>query len=79
MGAMLGMALAGNLLPTQPDPDQFVSYVGVALIAKGQLLGVLELFQRSRLEPDSDWLSFLEALAGQMARLSGKPRPSLPR
>jgi putative nucleotidyltransferase with HDIG domain len=39
----------------------------VPLIAKGQVLGVLELFQRSQLEPDAEWLRFLEALAGAAA------------
>jgi putative nucleotidyltransferase with HDIG domain len=35
------------------------------LIAKGEVKGVLELFHRTRLEPDPEWLNFLEALAGQ--------------
>ena len=47
--------------------DHFVSYYGVPLIAKGQVLGVLEVFHRSPLAPDQAWLDFLEALAGQAA------------
>jgi PAS domain S-box-containing protein/putative nucleotidyltransferase with HDIG domain len=47
--------------------DKFVSYHGVPLIAKGQVLGVLEVFHRSPLRPDHTWLEFLEALAGQAA------------
>ncbi len=39
----------------------------VPLISKGQVKGVLEVFQRSRFEPNPDWLDFLEALAGQAA------------
>jgi putative nucleotidyltransferase with HDIG domain len=47
--------------------ERFVSYYGVPLIAKGQVLGVLEIFQRSPLNPDSDWINFLKMLAGQAA------------
>ena len=37
------------------------------LEVKGQVKGVLEVFNRMRLEPDSEWIDFLEALAGQAA------------
>ena len=37
------------------------------LIAKGQVVGVLELFHREPLDPDPEWLDFLETLAGQAA------------
>jgi PAS domain S-box-containing protein len=47
--------------------EQFVSYYGVPLMAKGQIKGVLEIFQRSPLEPDREWLNFLDTLAGQAA------------
>ena len=47
--------------------EKFISYYGVPLIAKGEVIGVLEVFQRSSLEPDQEWLAFLEALAGQAA------------
>ena len=47
--------------------EKFISYYGVPLIAKGEVIGVLEVFQRSSLEPDQEWLVFLEALAGQAA------------
>jgi putative nucleotidyltransferase with HDIG domain len=47
--------------------EDFVSYFAVPLIAKGQVEGVLEIFQRTLLEPDEEWLGFLEALAGQAA------------
>jgi putative nucleotidyltransferase with HDIG domain len=39
----------------------------VPLIAKGEIKGVLEIFQRTRLEPDKEWLDFLDTLAGQAA------------
>ncbi len=47
--------------------EGFVSYYGVPLIAKGQVLGVLELFHRTLLPPDGAWLDFLLALASQGA------------
>ncbi len=47
--------------------EQFVSYYGVPLIARGQVKGVLEIFQRSPLEPDKEWLDFLNSLMGQAA------------
>jgi putative nucleotidyltransferase with HDIG domain len=47
--------------------EQFVSYYGVPLISKGQIMGVLEIFQRARLEPHKEWLDFLGTLAGQAA------------
>jgi len=47
--------------------DQFISYFCVPLIAKGQVKGVLEIYHRSRLEPDADWKNFLETMAEQTA------------
>ena len=47
--------------------EKFVTYFGVPLIAKDQVRGVLEIFHRSALAPDPDWLRFLETLAGQAA------------
>ncbi len=47
--------------------DDFVSYFGVPLIAKGQIKGVLEIFNRTLLEPDAEWLDFLNTLAAQVA------------
>jgi PAS domain S-box-containing protein len=47
--------------------DAFTSYYGVPLIAKGQVLGVLEIFHRSPLQPAPEWLEFLEALSSQAA------------
>jgi len=45
--------------------EKFVSYHGVPLIAKGEVVGVLEVFHRTRLERDGEWLDFLKALAAQ--------------
>ena len=47
--------------------EDIVSYIGVPLIAKGQLKGVLEICQRTRLDPTSEWFEFLETMAGQAA------------
>lgn len=47
--------------------EGFVAYFAVPLLAKGQVHGVLEILQRAPLEPDREWLDFLEALAGQAA------------
>lgn len=47
--------------------EHFVNYYGVPLIAKGQVVGVLEVFDRTRLVRDAEWLEFLEALAAQAA------------
>jgi PAS domain S-box-containing protein/putative nucleotidyltransferase with HDIG domain len=47
--------------------EMFYSYFCVPLIAKGQVKGILEVFHRTPLKPDAEWLDFLEALAGQAA------------
>jgi len=47
--------------------EGFVAYAASPLIAKGQVKGVLELFHRSSLDPDPEWLTFLATLAGQAA------------
>jgi putative nucleotidyltransferase with HDIG domain len=47
--------------------EELVSYYGVPLIAKGEVMGVLEIFHRTRLVHDEEWLDFLKALAAQAA------------
>ena len=47
--------------------EEFVAYYGVPLIAKGKIQGVLELFHRSTLEPDEDWMNFLNTLTSETA------------
>lgn len=47
--------------------ENFVSYFGVPLIAKGSVKGVLEVFSRDAVGPDGEWLDFLNALGGQAA------------
>jgi putative nucleotidyltransferase with HDIG domain/PAS domain S-box-containing protein len=45
--------------------ERFTTYFGVPLVVKGQLRGILEVFNRNRIDPDHDWLEFLEALGAQ--------------
>lgn len=47
--------------------ENFVCYFGVPLLSKGQVRGVLEIFHRAPLNPDSEWLDFMQTLAGQAA------------
>jgi putative nucleotidyltransferase with HDIG domain len=47
--------------------EHFVSYYAVPLLTKGEVKGVLEIFNRSRLAPESEWLDFFETLGGQAA------------
>jgi len=63
-------------LRARPHPDtrapfyrleEFVAYDGLPLVAKGQVKGVLEVFQRSPVAHDTERMAFLEALAGQAA------------
>ena len=47
--------------------EEFTSYFGAPLISKGKVQGVLELFNRTPLKVDSEWLSFLDSLSWQTA------------
>ncbi len=47
--------------------EDFVSYYGVPLVAKGELKGVLEVFSRAEHTPDDDWINFLKSLSEQAA------------
>jgi len=47
------------------EREGFVSYLAVPLMNKGQVEGVLEIFSRKPLHPDSEWLQFLESIAEQ--------------
>ena len=49
------------------EVEDFVSYHAIPLIAKGQMQGVLEIFKRSPLPVDQEWITFSEMLAGQTA------------
>lgn len=47
--------------------ENFNSYYGIPLIGKGKVIGVLEVFHRSKVNRDQEWLDFLSTLAGQAA------------
>lgn len=47
--------------------EQFRGYCAVPLITKGQVKGVLEVFSKSPLSVDMEWIEFLESLAGLAA------------
>jgi len=62
-----------SLSTASPNPlkylegENFVSYHAIPLIAKGQIQGVLEIFQRTPMQVDQEWITFFEMLAGQTA------------
>ena len=47
--------------------DGFTDYLGIPLISKGVVKGVLELFNKSKLPQDEKWLSLLDSMASQAA------------
>lgn len=47
--------------------EGFVTYFGVPLLSRGETKGVLEILHRSPLQPDEDWLAFLDMLSEQAA------------
>ena len=58
----------GQSAHSLPSREQgFVAYLGLPLLAKGRVMGVLEVYHRSSLAPDQEWLSFLESLGAQAA------------
>ena len=59
-----GGKLASSLLL---EHESFVDYYGTPLIVKGEVKGVLEIYHRSHLKAEDEWLEFLETLAGQAA------------
>ncbi|MBI9081868.1 MAG: PAS domain S-box protein [Pseudodesulfovibrio sp.] len=63
------MASSGSVFarPELLKDDQIAAYFAVPLIIKGQVKGVLEIFHRNPLDPDEEWLDFLNTLAGQAA------------
>jgi GAF domain-containing protein len=47
--------------------EGFQSYIAVPLVARNIFQGVIEVFHRSKLEPDQEWFDFLSALASVAA------------
>ena len=56
-----------RLLTPLGASENFVCYFGAPLIVKGKVKGILEMFHRAPLHPYSEWLDFLNTLAGQAA------------
>lgn len=57
----------GDAIPPYLQGENFTSYIGLPLITKGRMLGVLEVFHSSILQPQAEWLEFLDILAGRGA------------
>ncbi|MEW6401886.1 MAG: PAS domain S-box protein [Chloroflexota bacterium] len=47
--------------------EGFAGYFGAPLVVKDNVIGVLEVFQRSIVARDDEWLDFFKTLAGQAA------------
>jgi len=47
--------------------EKFTSYYAIPLVAKGQVKGVLEIFNRANIKPDDEWMGFAETMAHQAA------------
>lgn len=60
--------VANELSPARGLAQEgFEAYIATPLVAKGQLLGVLEVFSREEMERSDDWRDVLAALATQSA------------
>ncbi len=55
------------LFPSNLIQEKFANYYAVPLISKGQVRGVLEIYQKMATSPDDEWLDFLATIAGQAA------------
>jgi PAS domain S-box-containing protein len=61
-------AVMHNLLRAEIFSDEgFVTYSAAPLVAKGEVKGVLEVYQRQASDRGAEWVEFLETLAGQVA------------
>ena len=60
---------SGNVIleARQLHQEGFNCYLGIPLIIKGQVVGILEAFDRSHHERDAEWREFLETLSQQAA------------
>ncbi len=47
--------------------EDFISYYAIPLIVKGQVKGVLEIYHRAPINPDTEWNEFIETLASDAA------------
>jgi PAS domain S-box-containing protein len=51
--------------PVNFEREEIVSYYGFPLITKGELIGVVNLFTRTKFEPDEEWFDFAETVCRQ--------------
>jgi PAS domain S-box-containing protein/putative nucleotidyltransferase with HDIG domain len=63
----LDQNLTGLQRPSDFASEGFVTYIGIPLLAKGQVQGVLEVLHREHLELGKEKTDFLKMLAGQAA------------
>jgi putative nucleotidyltransferase with HDIG domain len=52
---------------TNFQDEGFMTYLGTPLIARGEIKGVLEIFQRRAFEPDQEWFNIVETISNQIA------------
>src|SRR5205823_1096101 len=81
LGSLPGRAVAGRRIETVTAlsafsqfrrrslfaREGFKAYGAVPLITRGKLLGALEVYHRTALTPDQEWISFLDALGSVAA------------
>jgi DNA-binding CsgD family transcriptional regulator len=71
--ALLGLVEASKGAPIEDRRrtlfarEGFKSRRAMPLVVQGRLTGVIEVFSRSELQPDQEWIDFLEALASEAA------------
>jgi HD-GYP domain-containing protein (c-di-GMP phosphodiesterase class II) len=49
------------------NAERFVTYFAIPLATESQVTGVMEIYHRTQLNPDSEWFEFAQTLAGQAA------------
>jgi putative nucleotidyltransferase with HDIG domain len=67
---VLDLSTSNNVLALLKETladEGFVFYHAVPLVAKKEVKGVLQVYNRSTFEPNNDWGNFIETLAGQAA------------
>jgi PAS domain S-box-containing protein len=63
----IDQAMVGLHAASEFSREGFVSYLGIPLFAKGQIKGVMEIYQRQAMDLELEAMTFLEMLASQAA------------
>jgi putative nucleotidyltransferase with HDIG domain len=63
----LGQAKGAFIRSSLLADEEFVLHYATPLVVKGQVKGVLEIFNRKEFEPEREWLDYFETLATQVA------------